>query len=357
MTTPRANAAAALTADGLIHVAGGQVDGTGTKTSVHEAFDALANTWSGLTALPAPQQSMAAATGIDGRFYVFGGSLRTTSLVYDGTNGVWVSLPSLPTGRSWTSGLAAPDGKIYVIGGDNLAGTPNLKTVEAFDPKASTWATAPSMPTGRGALATSLGPDGRIYAFGGDNDVGAFNAAEVFDTTAQSWSALAPMPVATSDIYADLAPDGRIFVAQRSLGAYSVAHQAWETIADPAAARHGAAVVRGPDGRIYLLGGFDGAGVASALVEAYGPVVDLAPPSPRAGDTVSVGGSNFGASASVAVHVDASGATILGTGQTDAAGKLTARITVTIPTGLPAGSRLAVVDDRSGFPVTRPIAP
>jgi hypothetical protein len=132
--------------------------------------------------------------------------------------------------------------------------------------------------------------------------------------------------------------------------AYQPASDGWLPVADLATARVQLGAAVGPDGRIYAVGGLDGAGAVSAAVEAYGPVIALSAGAGAAGSHVQVTGDNFAPSAQVDVFF-AGAPAALGTGSTDPSGVLTAPIDLTVPSLPPATYPVRVVDRRSLFPV------
>src|SRR5689334_11734320 len=76
--------------------------------------------------------------------------------------------------QSRTRGAAAtgPDGRIYVFGGitqPDPSSTIGLDTAEAYDPTTDTWSPIASLPEVRADHVAITGPDGLIYIIGGKN--------------------------------------------------------------------------------------------------------------------------------------------------------------------------------------------
>jgi len=86
------------------------------------------------------RQLHAAAFGVDGRFYVFGG--------YEGIG-------------SYTSNPNDPDDHAKAEATGRSAQT-SLASVEMFDPKTNTWTERAAMPRPRQQAGAVLGSDGRI---------------------------------------------------------------------------------------------------------------------------------------------------------------------------------------------------
>jgi hypothetical protein len=93
-------------------------------------------------------------------------------------------------------------------------------------------------------------------------------------------------------------------------------------------------------------------GVLADKVEFYGPAISISPSSGQPGAGAAITGGNLGAHAKVSVHFDDPGATVIGTGNTDDIGALTAPLSLIIPTAATTGAHmLTVVDDHSEYPV------
>jgi len=119
------------------------------------------------------RQFPAAATGPDGRIYVFGGQTSSANLntveVYTPNTNKWTFVAPMPTARNSAAATIGPNGRLFVIGGSTMfnsfAGATNI--VESYNPNTNTWSTEVPLATARAGLAAVLGYDGRPYAFGG----------------------------------------------------------------------------------------------------------------------------------------------------------------------------------------------
>ena len=157
--------------------------------------------------------------------------------------------------------------------------------------QSAAWVTLSPMLTPRTSFAAALGKDGRIYVFGGTNGFRSLNDAEVFDLSTFSWSPIAPLPTPRSSMGAATAPDGRIFViggwtesaSLNTVEAYDPSTKTWAcssqapgcastSLAPMPSSRSALAVTTGGDGRIYAIGGFTDAPVAT--VEIYDPATN-----------------------------------------------------------------------------------
>jgi hypothetical protein len=163
--------------------------------------------------------------------------------------------------------------------------------------------------------------------------------------------------MANESLAAAAAPDGRIYLVGGTVGgaavatviAYAPSERRYAAVAPLQGPRTGLGAVVGADGRIYAVGGATDTTRALRDVEAYGPVVTIAPSAPTAGRALSATGSNFAANAQVSVYVgETAGGTPLAVGATDGSGSLQ---TLALPPFDTAASyTLLFVDDRSRYP-------
>jgi hypothetical protein len=166
------------------------------------------------------------------------------------------------------------------------------------------------MPTARTRLGAATGPDGRIYAMGGSTNLAedpAVNTVlptvEAYDPSTNTWACsigdincpasaqiLQPMPTGRDRFGTAVGPDGLIYViggydggTAAAVEAYDPVRNTWTcSVGDTGAnctarnlaplptARSRLGAATGPDGRIYAVGGYDGRNYL-ATVEAYDP--------------------------------------------------------------------------------------
>ncbi|MEZ6020973.1 MAG: kelch repeat-containing protein [Planctomycetota bacterium] len=234
--------------------------------------------------------------GIDslGRIVIFGGTqfgdtvADTRTQVYSPTLGTEVG-PTLPDRSSDLPYFAhATDdlGRIYSLGGgpgDRSgvlgAGSNNSDLCERFDAAANGWFGIMPMPAPRAGAAACWDGQGHILVFGGYNADATQRTDTVFsfDVVAGTWSTVATMPVGPagdagySDQAAVLGSDGKIYVMGGINGADTnggmpvatvhVFHPGSLTFTagpDMAFARYDFAAAMGEDDYIYAMGGSDG---------------------------------------------------------------------------------------------------
>ena len=122
-------------------------DAQTTPLAVVEVFDPVAGTWAAAAPLATARYWFGGAVGADGRIYVAGGIgdagfLDDAEALTPG-GASWTTLPAMPEARGWMSAAGVKDGRVLAIGGsvDDGSGLqpPPMKTMLAFDPKASLW--------------------------------------------------------------------------------------------------------------------------------------------------------------------------------------------------------------------------
>jgi len=210
MPTARAGLGLARGGDGLIYAIGGY-DGDGVLRTV-EAYDPATDKWSASTPLPDPRRNLAAATGADGKIYVFG----------------------------WHSDSYGP------------------VSTEIFNPATKTWTSAAGNQCAIDASGAARGPDGRIYVTG-------FGCTAAFDPGTKSWTKLPDLFPFDNRLAAGLAfsDSGRLFAVGGErryetgyADAYTKSLNRWVVVPSLQRFRTEQAVVRGPDGMIYAIGGY-----------------------------------------------------------------------------------------------------
>jgi hypothetical protein len=332
------------------------VIGAASMAGRFATFDAGSAAWSSGT-MPVPVDAPAVASGPDAKVYVIS---TAGTAAYDG---------------SWRSGLApfccdgypraalGSDGFVYAVGAARTSKT----QMQSYDVTLDRWQPIANLKPQTVYVQPSMASLGsRIYVLGTGEPL-HLRAFEAYDVAAASWSTLANLPITATPTIA-AGPDGRIYsvggaaympaigepISLDEVDAYDPVTDRWATVAPLMAARAGAAVSIGPDGRLYAIGGQTGNGVYSSSVEVYGPAVAVTPANAPAGAAVRLRGTNFAAKAVVSVYFGSIGGTLLATGATDGTGALVPSLTVSVPSA-PAGDRyFTLVDDKSRFPVTVP---
>jgi N-acetylneuraminic acid mutarotase len=218
---------------GRLHVVGG-TDEEGKATTLHLAYDPVADTWEEQAPLPTPMHHVA-VVGTAGRLYAIGGLSENVHLgphdsafAYDPFEDRWSGRPSLPKARG-SIGVAAVEGKVHAFGGrsaesvvhvsaheapEMLIGVGTVTNHDIYDPDAGSWTVGPALPgppRDHMGIATLAG---KIHVFGGrQNDyTDMLDRHDVYDPSSASWAAAAPLPRPRS-AGAFVVIDGRIVYA------------------------------------------------------------------------------------------------------------------------------------------------
>jgi N-acetylneuraminic acid mutarotase/glucose/arabinose dehydrogenase len=244
-----------------------------THLSSMYIYDPVADSWTTGPSLPGPGVENPAATALNGKLYVFGGSTGpfsgavTNAAVYDPTTNRWSSLPPMSTPRAGATAQTI-SGKIYVAGGMDASGA-SLATAEVFNPSTNSWSSVASMSTRRDNLA-SANIGGKMYVFGGrtrnaDGTVvdDTLASVEMYDPATNTWTGRASMPTGRRTMVVGLLngkvqviggerkPDGTAFAANEE---YDATTDTWRALKPITTGRHGA-VAATINGVIYVAGG------------------------------------------------------------------------------------------------------
>jgi len=329
---------AALGRDGRIYVFAGRHGPELTKRYTPEgrhavvAYDPAQDAWSEVPAAPkretisfiqgmtvpgTPESELiveyppGAADG-RGRVHWFGAK---GPVVFDPEEGAWHQ-GKQPTrhgpGPNWEGPVAeyarkngatatGPDGRIYLVGGrghllgESVTKSRVLSSLEIYDPEAESWETRAPMAEARQLFAAAFGPDGKLYAFGGYGGKGsssqregesdaayarryaeqerlakqALRSVEAYDPATDIWSPRTPLPAGRQNLAAVRGPDGRIYVIGGSpsymdpaprpqVFVYDSAEDSWSEGPPLLEARFNHAAAVDAEGRIYAIGGIGG---------------------------------------------------------------------------------------------------
>lgn len=198
----------------------------------------------------------------------------------------WTTEAAMPTARSGGA-LAAINGKIYATNGQGST-TPDVNTLEIFDPATGGWTSGASSPNSR-AYVGSATAGSTLYMIGGcihsDCRIGTTNLVEIYDSVADSWSAAVSMPTPRSFPVVGII-NGLVYVAtggpacppclprSAALEVFDPATNSWSSKTPAPTPRTGAtgSVV---NGKLYVIGGFtNSSDVISDVVEIYDPATD-----------------------------------------------------------------------------------
>ncbi len=273
-----------------------------TLTLISPIASAQDGVWQSETSLPTSGEAKTHAVGVEyqGRLYVLGGP-------------PWVNAPSMEDGtvysmpiggNAWQEensfdgygglvgfGGGIDDlGRIVIFGGYDINDAENTPGPFEWHPDEGPWHDLAE----RGVNAPISGfayctdEQGRLYSLGGDGAPSS-NYCERYIGSIDAWEPIAPMPIALRDAAACVDGLGHILVfggigsdpSVRSTRVlqYDIASDTWSSNANadmPVGVSNQCASI-GADGRIYVLGGIEGAGGSLSTVrtvQVYDPVLD-----------------------------------------------------------------------------------
>lgn len=244
--------------------------------------------WQALAPVPDARTEVS-VTQIGERIYLLGGygppaeaggsaTAPRTLRVYHTGEDRWEPLGEIPNGTNH-AGLVAVEGRLYVVGGFLETSSTPTGQVHVYDPGSGSWSSGEPMPTPRGALAYAV-LDGRIHTFGGrvasvaakdlldpgehntDSPDASVGTHEVYDPVADTWERLSPLPTPRNHHAAE-AVEGAIVVSGGRAGGdmtmrvteiWEPATGAWREGASLPTGRSGVAAAA-LDGWFYLFGG------------------------------------------------------------------------------------------------------
>jgi N-acetylneuraminic acid mutarotase len=286
--------APAIAIGGKIYLIGGfSLNFTSQLNQVLE-FDPSTNQWSQKTPMPTAHNAHKLVHR-DGKIWAIGGHSGDTHLsiveIYDLATDSWTTGPSLSSARGWPFAWVS-NGKIYIGGGHNNASF--LNTIEVWDPATNQWSSAGLLPENK-LSADSVVLDGKIYVVAGGRNNGDYSA-KVFaaditppmdlyfrDANASGTvtldklagtvvskldgnaSAEAPIGAVSAIDHNDQAPTDHTVLERTDRNATHV----WEEKASVSVARAVHGGVKVLNGKIYLVGGFDG--TPKDIAERYDP--------------------------------------------------------------------------------------
>lgn len=265
---------AVVWAAGRLYAIGGYSEDLGSLDRV-EVYDPAVGGWTTAASLPYALYNHDAAADDQGRIYVIGSSSDTggagcrTALRYDPASDAWSPLALLPTCRSDGRIVFGDDGLLYVVGGFS-SDTGTQSTVDVYDPVSNTWSVGDRLATERRAHVLVRADDGSLFAVGGRSSTSSLGdpgeASMERWVPGSGWFTQPDAPFPRDDASAAFL-DGRIVNAGfREVGSpghlshevdvYDVAAEVWLSGARMPTRRRGADAAVGPDGGMYVVGGW-----------------------------------------------------------------------------------------------------
>jgi N-acetylneuraminic acid mutarotase len=290
--------------DGRVLFAGGETSRIPTfqsATANVDLFNPTTNGWVDLAPMSTSRSLAAAATLLNGRVLVTGGTdgrdgVRASAEYYDQPTNGWHGAGALSSPRYGHTLIALADGSAIAVGGNNVTDcncTRFQSTVDRYDPVANNWVAANPLAIARERHTATLLPNGKVLVTGGYGgapntlaDTGASLAsAELFDPATGNWTTTGSMNTPRRNHIAILLSGGRVLVAGGTNGAtilasaeiYDPATGLWTPAASMHAARDVASVAMLANGNVLVVNGLNGASSAAfgtGTCEVYDPVAD-----------------------------------------------------------------------------------
>jgi len=356
--------------NGKVLIAGGYLH-TGGFWNTADLYDPDTGTWTLTGSLATARGDHTATLLPNGKVLVAGGNFNsagtTSAELYDPATGAWTSTGSLITGRWNHTATLLPNGKVLVAGGVPGAGW--LASAELYDPQTGTWSSTGSMTVAREVHTATLLPNGKVLVAGGYNG-STLASAEIYDPQTGTWSSAGSLVAARLRHNATLLPTGKVLAVGGSNGStllasaelYDPVTGTWSSTGSLATARSSPAFILLPTGQILIAAGHNNTGtIFFTSAELYstsicGPeIASLSPTSGPVGTSVTINGSNFGASQGTStVTIGGTPASITSWSDT--------QIVATVPNLSPAGAYNVVVtinglpSNTATFNVTAPPA-
>lgn len=174
-----------------IYAAGGMVGDSGRPLATFSRYDARADRWQNLPALPVATRA-AAAAAVGGVVYVIGGTTSegNTAAVWAWDGLSWSARAPLPSPR-FNHAAVALDGQIYVLGG--FRDGEELREVLVYDPDRDRWRSSTPLPRPNHAFGV-VAFRGELWTLGGRRGEELLREVEIFDPRTSAWRAGPAMP-------------------------------------------------------------------------------------------------------------------------------------------------------------------
>ena len=188
-----------------------------------ELYDPATGTWRLTGAMVSRRTSARAALLPSGKVLIYEGQYSTSTInseLYDPATETFAATGSIIAERSGDASTMLANGEVLIAGGGGpyVGGvSPQLTSVEIYNPAAGTWRNAASLLQPRLFGFAHLLSDGRVMICGGSatiNNVGMYLArSELYDPIANTWTAAGPMADPRNSSSRTRLADGRILIA------------------------------------------------------------------------------------------------------------------------------------------------
>lgn len=296
MATARYLHTATLLDSGKVIVAGGQTDSAYFASS--ELYDPGTGTWATTGSLTGERSEHVAVKLLDGRVLVAGGyydnffsPFRSSANLYSEATGTWEAAGDLDNPRAAPIAALLADGSVLVAGGGDFSGS--LTSAERFIPTTHDFELVGSLNLARDTAGAVRLSDGRVFVVGGYLPGSETNyplaSAEIYDPTTQKFSQVAPVPAGARYGHGmALLPNGRVLVIGGydgtsylgTGGVYNPQTDTWSSV--PTTSPRGRATLTLlAGGQVLFAGGTNGSSISTAAL--YDPVANTWATAPSLG--------------------------------------------------------------------------
>jgi N-acetylneuraminic acid mutarotase len=206
--------------------------------------------------MPATKHVLSAAVAASAMALLVGGSVGQARAA--GTHNVWAEVAPMTNpdyANAYTAATGDPNGLIYVAGGEDDLGY-YYEDFSSYDTATNVWTSLAPLPEDTASAAIAAGPNDMVFVMGGYTDNGGpheVSAVYGYSPKRDIWIVEPSMPDAREDFAAATGPDGRIYImggGDGAVDAYNPTTMVWSTVASPPGSI-GSVAVTGGDGRIY----------------------------------------------------------------------------------------------------------
>ena len=292
MAEARYGHTATLLSDGTVLVVGGVNGASSYYLDSSEIYDPATDSWSPAGSLAQARYDHTATLLPDGRVMIAGGSGRTGSFspqlssveLYDPMSRSWSSARSMVQARSDHTATLLQDGRVLVVGGfggEDLGGTElggYLDSAELYDPSTDSWSSAGSMLKPRLSHTTTVLLDGRVLVAGGSSGT-HLNSSELYNPAHNSWASAAPMVQARYSHTATLLRTGTVLVVGGTYRSHALDRaelydpetDSWSSAATTTGKRSDHTTTLLPNGKVLVAGGARCCGNFQSSAELFDP--------------------------------------------------------------------------------------
>jgi hypothetical protein len=284
MTTTRARNTSTLLTNGMVLIAGGTVDSSGSAHATAELYNPATGTFAATTGIMTFSRADHTATLLsNGMVLIAGGyngnGIHISAELYNPANQSFTATGNMTVERQLQTASLLSDGTVLIAGGQNST---YLASAELFNPATKTFAATGSLHTARFFHTATVLGNGTVLIVGGYN--GAYLAsAELYSVSAKTFTlATGSLAHARDRHTATLLNDGTVLIAGGYNGAYlssaelySETPETFTNTGNMVAAREDpTATLLGADGLVLVAGGANSSYLSSA--ELYnGPVAQM----------------------------------------------------------------------------------